>query len=56
MVPIRQPPPGWVEYRRCVTKQTTNNSKNSHSREDNPIEKLIIKGIGSITTKEFEEM
>ena len=56
MVLNRQPPPGWVEYRRCVTKQTTNNSENSNSREDNPIEKLIIKGIRSITTKEFEEM
>ena len=53
---IRQPPPGWVEYRRCVTKQTANNGENSNSREDNPIEKLIIKGIRSITTKEFEEM
>ena len=56
MVLIRQLPPGWVEYGRWVTKQTTNNSENSNSREDNPIEKLIIKGIRSITTKEFEEM
>ena len=27
MVPIRQPPPGWVEYRRWVTKQNTNKVK-----------------------------
>ena len=54
MVPIRQPPPGWVEYRRCVTKQNTNESK--CLKEESPIEKLIIKGIRSITTKELEEM
>ena len=56
MLPIRQPPPGWVEYRRWVTKQNTNNGDNSNSKEDNPIEKLIIKGIRSKMTKEFEEM
>ena len=56
VVPMRQPPSGWVEYRGHVMKQTTNNSENSNSREDNPIEKLIIKGIRSITTKKFEEM
>ena len=55
-MPIRQPPPGWVEYRRWVTKQTANNSENTNSKEENPIERLIIKGIRSITTKEFEEM
>ena len=53
-VPIRQPPLGWVEYKRCVTKNDTNESVSL--REENPIEKLIIKGIRSITTKEFEEM
>ena len=56
VVPIRQSPPGWVEDRICVTKQTTNNNENSNSREDNPIEKLTIKGIRSTTTKEFKEM
>ena len=56
MMLISQPTPGWVEYRRWVTKQTTNSSENTNSKEENPIEKLIIKGIRSITTKEFEEM
>ena len=54
VIPIRQPPPHWVKYRRCVTKQNTNESESL--REENPIEKLIIKGIRSITTKEFEEI
>ena len=55
LVPIRQPPPGWVEYRRHAVKQSqVNECKNL--KEENPIEKLIIKGIRSITTKEFEEM
>ena len=54
VVPIRQPSPSWVEYRRGVTKQDTNKCKSL--MEENPIEKLIIKGIGSITTQEFEEM
>ena len=55
VVPIRQPPPGWVEFRRCVTKQ---NETNEHEdlREENPIQKLIIGGIRSMSTKEFEEM
>ena len=56
MVPIRQPRPGWIEYRRWVTKQNTNNGDDSNSRDDNPTEKLIIKGIRSIITKDFEEM
>ena len=55
-MPIRQPPPGWVEYMRWVSKQTANSSENTNSREENPIEKLIIKGNRSITTKECEEM
>ena len=54
VVPIRQPPPRWVEYRRHVMKQVTNEHKSL--REENPIEKLIIKGIKSITTKEFDEI
>ena len=54
VVPIRQPPPSWVEYRRCITKQDSNECESL--REENPIEKLIIKGIKSITTKEFKEM
>ena len=54
VVPIRQSPPGWVEYRKCITKQDTNECKSL--REENPIEKLIIKGSKLITTQEFEEM
>ena len=53
--PIRQPPLRWVEFRRCVTKQDKTNKCKS-LREENPIEKLIIRGIRSITTKEFKEM
>ena len=56
MIPIRQPHPGWVEYRRQLTKQNTNNNNSDEFRDNNPIEKLIIKGISSITTKEFKEM
>ena len=52
MMPKRQPPPGWVEFRKQMTK---NNSKDEF-KDNNPIDKIIIKGIRSITTKEFEEM
>ena len=55
VVPIRQPPPRWVEFRRHVTKQSKTNECED-LREENPIEKLIIRGIRSITTKEFVEM
>ena len=55
VVPIRQPPPSGVEFRRCVTKQNKTNECED-LMEENPIEKLIIRGIRSITTKEFEEM
>ena len=43
---IRQPPPGWVEFRKCVTQKATN-----IYGEDSPLKKLVIKGIRSITTK-----
>ena len=45
VMPKRQPPPGWVEFRRCVTK------KNKY-----PIDKLMIKGIRSISTQEYDKM
>ena len=45
-MPKRQPPPAWAEFRRCVTKKNDNN----------PIDKLIIKGIRSISMQEYEEM
>ena len=55
LVPISQPSPGWVEYRRCTVKQNrANECKNL--KEENPMEKLIIKGIRPITTEEFDEM
>ena len=47
VMPKRQPPPSWVEFRRQVTK---------NNKDNDPIDKMIIKGIRSITTKEFEEM
>ena len=47
VMPKKQPPPGWTEFRKCVTKNNNDND---------PIDKLIIKGIRSITMKEFEEM
>ena len=53
VVPIRQPPPGWVEYRRHITKWYTNESESL--REENPIEKLIIKGIKSISHKNLKK-
>ena len=46
VMPKRQLPPSWAEFRRCVTKKNDND----------PIDKLIIKGIRSISTQEFEEM
>ena len=46
VMPKRQPFPGWVEFRRCVTKK----------KDNDPIDKLIIKGIRSISMQEFEEM
>ena len=55
VVPIRQPLSGWVEFRKCVTKQNkTNECKDL--KGENPIEKLIIREIRSITTIEFKEM
>ena len=55
LVPIRQPPPGWMEYRRHVVNQSKTNGHRK-TRDENPIDKIIIKGIRSISTKEFEEM
>ena len=45
VMPKRQPSPGWAEFRRCVTK------KNNDS-----IDKLMLKGIRSISRQEYEEM
>ena len=47
VMPKRQPPPGWTEFRRCVTKKNNDND---------PTDKLIIKLIRSISTQELEEM
>ena len=43
-MPKRQPPPGWAEFRKQVTKKNNDNDS---------IDKIIIKGI---STQEFEEM
>ena len=48
VMPKRQPSPGWVEFRKQATK--------NKSKDNNPIDKIIIKEIRSITMKEFEEM
>ena len=45
VMPKSQPPPCWAEFRRCVTK-----------KDNDVIDKLIIKGIRSISTQEYEEM
>ena len=45
-VSIRQPPPGWSEFR----KGTINKSNNA------PLDKIVIKGLRSISTEEFENM
>ena len=55
LVPIRQPPPGWMEYRRRVVNQSKTNGHRK-TRDENPIDKIIIKGIRPISTKELEEM
>ena len=47
-MPKRQPPPSWVEFRRQATRNNSN--------DNDAIDKLIIKGIRSITMMEFEEM
>ena len=47
VMPKRQPSPGWAEFRRHVTKM---------NKDNDPIDKLIIKGIRSISTQEYEEM
>ena len=48
MMPKRQPPPGWVEFRKQATRNISN--------DNDPIDKIIIKGIRSMTRKEFKEM
>ena len=52
VLPKRQPPPGWVEFGKQVTK---NNAKDEF-KDNKPIDKIIIKGIRSITMKEFKEI
>ena len=66
LVSIRQPPPGWSEFRRSII----NKSKSCNAQMDNkiringhkdtmgeiPLGRIIIRGIRSISTKEFEEM
>ena len=42
VMPKRQPSPGWAEFRKQVTK---------NNKDNDPIDKIIIKGIRSITPK-----
>ena len=64
LVSIRQPPPGWSEYRRGVINkrcktQTDNESKTNgqgKTGDENPMDKVVLKGIRLISTREFEEM
>ena len=66
LVSIRQPPPGWSEFRKGIISK----SKSSHVHIENeirangqdntmgeiPLNRIVIRGIRSISTKEFEEM
>ena len=66
LVSIRQPPPGCPEFRRSVINQSksSNAQMNNESRingqgntkNETPLDRIIIRGIRSISTKEFEEM
>ena len=55
LVPIRKPPPGWMEYRRCIVNQSKTNGQGK-IRDENAIDKIIITGISSISTREFEKI
>ena len=61
-VTIRQPPPGWSEFRisatnKCnIVKMDNGHRTNKSTMDEIPIDKLIIKGLRSISTEEFENM
>ena len=61
-VTIRQPPPGWSEIRISVTnkcnivKMDNGHKTNESTMDEIPIDKIIIKGLRSISTEEFEIM
>ena len=64
LVSIRQLPPGWSEIRRSIINKSSNSQMDNENRtngqgntmDEIPLDKIIIKGIRSISTKEFEEM
>ena len=61
-ISIRQPPPGWLKFRNSITNKGNNNQMDNEQQtngslmDEIPISKIIIKGIKSISTKEFENM
>ena len=64
LILIRQPPPGWSTFRRSVINKSSNAQTDNENRtngqgnvmDEIPLDKIIIKGIRSISTKEFEQM
>ena len=63
-VQIRQPPPGWPNWRNKISTATNqiNKSQNDNEKGDRnlmaevPINKIIIKGFKTISQKEFDNM
>ena len=61
LVSIRQPSPGWLEFRRGVINKSSNAQMDNEmdnviQRMKTHLDRIIIRGIRSISTKEFEEM
>ena len=64
LVSIRQPPPGWLEFKRSVINKSSNAQMDNEIRingqgnmmDEITLDRIIIKGVRSISTKEFEEM
>ena len=66
LVSIRQPLPGWSKFRKSIISKSKSNNVHMENEirangQDNtmgeiPLNRMIIRGIRSISTKEFEEM
>ena len=64
LISIRQPPPGCSEFKRSIINKSNNaqmdneNRTNRHGNtiDEIPIDKIVIKGLRSISTREFENM
>ena len=66
IISIRQPPPGWLGFRKSIiSKSKSSNIYNKNEIRTNeqdttkgeiPFNRIIIRGIRSISTKEFEDM